>query len=51
VKGRIQAEVYIEIILIANWNYYNHGRGHSALDDRTPDEVYYGLPLPYAEAA
>jgi len=31
--------------------YYNHERGHSALDDRTPDEVYYGLPHPFAEAA
>jgi putative transposase len=37
---------------LCRWiSYYNHGRGHSALDDRTPDEVYYGLPLPYAEAA
>jgi putative transposase len=31
--------------------FYNHERGHSALDDRTPDEVYYGLPHPFAEAA
>ena len=31
--------------------YYNYERGHSALDDRTPDEVYYGLPHPFAEAA
>jgi len=31
--------------------YYNHERGHSALDDRTPDEVYHGLPYPFAEAA
>ena len=37
---------------LARWiSYYNYGRGHSALDDRTPDEVYCGLPLPYAEAA
>jgi putative transposase len=37
---------------LAHWIAgYNHDRGHSALDDRTPDEVYYGLPLPYAEAA
>ena len=37
---------------LAFWiNDYNRDRGHSALDDRTPDEVYYGLPLPYAEAA
>jgi len=31
--------------------YYNQDRGHSSLDDRTPDEVYYGLPHPFAEAA
>ena len=31
--------------------YYNQERGHSSLDDKTPDEVYYDLPLPYAEAA
>jgi transposase InsO family protein len=31
--------------------YYNHERGHSSLDDRTPDEVYYGLPHPFADAA
>jgi putative transposase len=37
---------------LARWiTYYNHGRGHTALDDRTPDEVYYDLPRPYAEAA
>ena len=30
---------------------YNYVRGHSALDDRTPDEVYYGLPHPFAQAA
>ena len=29
----------------------NHDRGHSALDDRTPDEVYYDLPHPFAQAA
>ena len=29
-------------------SYYNHGRSHTTLDDRTPDEVYYDLPLPYA---
>jgi putative transposase len=34
------------------WIYfYNHERGHSSLDDRTPDEVYYGQPHPFAEAA
>jgi hypothetical protein len=31
--------------------FHNHERGHSSLDDRTPDEVYYGLPHPFAEAA
>jgi len=37
---------------LVSWiNGYNRDRGHSGLDDRTPDEVYYGLPLPYAEAA
>ena len=30
--------------------YYNEERSHSSLDDRTPDEVYYGLPHPFAEA-
>jgi len=32
-------------------HYYNQERGHSSLDDRTPDEVYYDIPLPFAEAA
>ncbi len=37
---------------LTEWiSFYNHERGHSALDDRTPDEVYYGLPHPFAEAA
>jgi putative transposase len=31
--------------------FYTYERGHSSLDDRTPDEVYYGLPHPFAEAA
>jgi putative transposase len=30
---------------------YNYDRGHSALDDKTPDEVYYGLPHPFEQAA
>ena len=30
---------------------YNQVRGHSSLDDRTPDEAYYGLPHPFARAA
>lgn len=37
---------------LSEWiRYYNMERGHSSLDDRTPDEVYYGLPHPFAEAA
>jgi len=31
--------------------FYNQERSHQALDDMTPDEVYYGLPHPFAEAA
>lgn len=30
---------------------YNHDRGYSSLDDKTLDEVYYGLPHPFAQAA
>jgi len=33
------------------FSFYNHERFHQSLDDRTPDEVYYGLPHPLAEAA
>ena len=30
---------------ISGWlQDYNEDRGHSSLDDRTPDEVYYGQP-------
>lgn len=37
---------------LAKWiQYYNLVRGHSSLDDKTPDEVYFGLPHPFAEAA
>ena len=37
---------------LAEWiSGYNQLRGHSSLDDRTPDEVYYGLPHPFAQAA
>ena len=37
---------------LSDWiRYYNHERGHSSLDDRTPNEVYYELPHPFAEAA
>jgi putative transposase len=31
--------------------FYNRDRFHQALDNRTPDEVYYGLPHPFTEAA
>ena len=30
---------------------YNKERSHQALDDMTPDEVYYGLPHPFIKAA
>jgi len=34
------------------WFYhYNQERSHQALDNLTPDEVYYNLPHPFAEAA
>jgi putative transposase len=33
------------------FQYYNHQRSHQALDDLTPDEVYYDLPHPYPKAA
>ena len=37
---------------LTEWvRYYNQERGHSSLDDRTPNEVYCGLPHPFAEAA
>jgi putative transposase len=32
-------------------NFYNRERSHQALDDLTPDEVYFGLPHPLAQAA
>ena len=31
--------------------HYNEERSHQALDNLTPDEVYYDLPHPYAKAA
>lgn len=33
------------------FNHYNQERSHQALDNLTPDEVYYDLPHPFAEAA
>jgi len=33
------------------FSFYNQERFHQALDNLTPDEVYYGLPHPFAEAA
>jgi len=37
---------------LTDWiRYYNHERGHSSLDNRTPDEVYSSPPHPFAEAA
>jgi len=37
---------------LTDWiRYYNHERGHSSLDNRTPDEVYFNLPHPFSEAA
>jgi putative transposase len=33
------------------FNHYNQERSHQALDNLTPDEVYYNLPHPFAEAA
>lgn len=33
------------------FEFYNGQRSHQALDDMTPDEVYYGLPNPFVRAA
>jgi putative transposase len=33
------------------FEYYNHERFHQALDDLTPDEVFYDLPHPFPKAA
>jgi len=33
------------------FEFYNSERCHQALDNLTPDEVYFGLPHPFAEAA
>ena len=37
---------------LRDWfSFYNKERFHQTLDDKTPDEVYYGLPHPFVEAA
>jgi putative transposase len=37
---------------LAQWfGFYNRERSHQALDNLTPDEVYFNLPHPFAEAA
>ena len=37
---------------LGQWfEFYNSERCHQALDNLTPDEVYFGLPHPFAEAA
>jgi len=37
---------------LSEWfRFYNQERFHQALDNLTPDEVYYDLPCPFAEAA
>jgi len=37
---------------LTEWfRFYNQDRSHQALDNLTPDEVYYDLPHPFAEAA
>jgi putative transposase len=37
---------------LRDWfKFYSKVRFHQALDNLTPDEVYYGLPHPFAEAA
>ena len=33
------------------FNFYNSERSHQSLDNKTPDEVYFGLPHPLAKAA
>jgi putative transposase len=37
---------------LGQWiEFYNAERSHQALDNLTPDEVYFDLPHPFAEAA
>jgi putative transposase len=33
------------------FSFYNSERSHQSLDNKTPDEVYFGLPHPLAKAA
>ena len=33
------------------FDHYNRERSHQALDDLTPDEVYFRLPHPFKQAA
>jgi putative transposase len=33
------------------FDFYNSERSHQSLDNKTPDEVYFGLPHPLAKAA
>jgi transposase InsO family protein len=55
-------EVYLYLRSFANgselreglrdwFRFYNCERFHQSLDNRTPDEVYYDLSHPFAEAA
>ena len=37
--------------LVQWFEFYNAERSHQALDNLTPDEVYFALPHPFAEAA
>ena len=37
---------------LGQWfGFYNAERSHQALDNLTPDEVYFDLPHPFSEAA
>jgi putative transposase len=37
---------------LTGWfRFYNQERSHQSLDDRTPDELYFNIPHPLAEAA
>jgi putative transposase len=66
-KGRVHDNIFIERLWwTLNYRYlylhsfdngselrkgFGEGPSHQALDDITPDEVYYDLPQPLAEAA